>query len=47
MRRRAVLVVEYDRESGRPVLAERWEEMVKHHLDVRKVRVEVQSDEPE
>lgn len=46
MRRRAVLVVEYAKESGRPLTVADWERLLAHGLDMQKVSVEVQEDEP-
>lgn len=45
MRRRAVLVVEYDREDGHPISPDVYEGAVEnYHYGTRKVQVEVQED---
>lgn len=49
MRRRAVLVVEYGKESGRPIDETLWEAIIgelPYLVGHGPVRVEVQEDEP-
>lgn len=40
MRRRAVLVVEYDKESGKPLTSEQWERALSDSYFVNKVLLE-------
>lgn len=44
MRRRAVLVVEYGRESGRPLTVAEWERLLADHL-LQRLHVEIEEDE--
>lgn len=46
MRRRALIVVEYGTESGRPIDAEVWEQMLRDFANFQQVQVEVLEDEP-